>query len=87
MVSTIPSGNDSTKDRACMLPCRHNTKQWRYKTKKKNAKRSIPLSQLLISLYFYPPPTHILRNPPNIISLSDLRRSRAVIAPKSMNIK
>ena len=55
---------------------------------KKQNKDLATLNSSFLSLdaLFLPPPTHIRRNPPNIISLSCFLRSRAVIAPKSINI-
>ena len=56
---------------------------------KKQKKDLATLSSSFLSLdsLFFTPPKHIRRNPPNIISLSCFLRSRAVIAPKSINIK
>ena len=55
--------------------------------KKQNKDLATLNSSFLSHDALFLPPTHIRRNPPNIISLSCFLRSRAVIAPKSINIK
>lgn len=55
--------------------------------KQKKDRATLNSSFLSLNALFFTPPEHIRRNRPNIISLSCFLRSRAVIAPKSINIK